>query len=331
MGSLAGAGFLLAGERVSSDAGLNDAQVKSITLKITYTTEFLRCPKDEEIDIWLPIPPSDMEQEITDLKIETKLPYRKPSKEYDQKQNKVFYIKTKNINKGEKLTLRYTIKRTNIGTVELKDEDPQQHLTPSEWEKWDNGITQYVDTTVGKVTEPAVIARKLYDGIVERTTYMHKICTRGVSTLAFEEKSGRSDDFHALYRSMLMYKGIPVKWQQGTILPYPSEMKKSGRIEADCINAHSWLMFHAGGNRWVPVDLSEAKRRPDLKEFYFGNLVPNRIRMSTGRGLTLEPPQKEILNTFAYTNVEADGIPLIYGHNYKNFIQYEIVKMEGQN
>ncbi|MBF0609183.1 MAG: transglutaminase family protein [Candidatus Magnetobacterium sp. LHC-1] len=324
IGCLAGAGALCLGRGNCHAGGANDAQVKSLTLKIRYTTEFMRCPKDEDIGIWLPIPPDDKEQEITALTLQSRLPFKK----HDKQPNKVFYCKSRNMPKGERITLSYTIRRTNIGTTENNDDDPKQYLIPSEWEKWDDNITQYVDTTIGKATEPVVIARKLCDGIIQRTAYLPKVCTRGVSTLAFEEKSGRNDDFNAMLRSMLMYKGIAVKWQQGMMLPYPSEMKQTGEIEADCINAHSWLMVHVGNGKWMPVDVSEAKQRPDLKDFYLGNLVPNRIRMSTGRGLTLEPPQQEILNTFAYTHAEANGIPLIYGHNYKNFIQYELLKLE---
>ncbi|KJU86353.1 hypothetical protein MBAV_001453, partial [Candidatus Magnetobacterium bavaricum] len=138
-GCLAGAGVLCLGGWDNCHAGgVNDTQVRSLTLKVRYTTEFMRCPKDEDVGIWLPIPPSDKEQEITGLALETKLPFKNHDQ---QQQNKVFYCQTRNINKGERITLNYTIKRTNIGTTEVKDDDPGQYLTPSEWEKWDDNIT----------------------------------------------------------------------------------------------------------------------------------------------------------------------------------------------
>jgi len=45
--------------------------------------------------------------------------------------------------------------------------------------------------------------------------------------------------------------------------------------------------------------------------------------------VTLSPPQEGIVNTFAYTYAEAGGIPMIYGHNYRNVIRYELLDMEG--
>jgi hypothetical protein len=36
---------------------------------------------------------------------------------------------------------------------------------------------------------------------------------------------------------------------------------------------------------WVPVDISEANRNPELKEYYFGNLTEDRVRFTTGRDI----------------------------------------------
>jgi hypothetical protein len=78
----------------------------------------------------------------------------------------------------------------------------------------------------------------------------------------------------------------------------------------------------------MPVDLSEAEGRADLRDYYFGRLCPNRIKMSTGRGITLNPPQKNIINTFPYTYIEAGGLPAIYGYNYRNVMKYKVVDVE---
>ena len=61
---------------------------------------------------------------------------------------------------------------------------------------------------------------------------------------------------------------------------------------------------------WVPVDISEANKHPDLKAYYFGNLTEDRIAFSTGRDLELVPKQDgEPLNFFVYPYVEVDGKP----------------------
>ena len=189
-------------------------------------------------------------------------------------------------------------------------------------------MAEFVERVAGKEKDPLKVGRLLYDAIIDRSKYLHEVCGRGVATLFLEEKVGRCDEFHALFRSALMYRGIPARWEQGIAFPYPSEIKKRGEFEADCINAHSWVRFYLGDGRWFPVDLSEAKRRPDLREYYFGRLVPNRMKVSSGRGLVLNPPQKGIINTFAYTYIEAGGLPVIYGHNYRNTINYKLLAME---
>ena len=106
-------------------------------------------------------------------------------------------------------------------------------------------------------------------------------------------------------------------------------MTRSGKFDGDCTGAHCWVSFYIGDNKWVPVDVSEADKREDLRDYFFGTLSPNRFKVSTGRDLTLSPPQKgEPLNAFPFTYAEADGIPLIYDHHFKNIINFEILKTE---
>lgn len=58
----------------------------------------------------------------------------------------------------------------------------------------------------------------------------------------------------------------------------------------------------------MPVDISEADKHPELKEYYFGNLTENRIALSKGRDIVLVPKQAGApLNYFIYPYVEVDG------------------------
>lgn len=325
LSSLAFAGYAAINSKDVFALPVNDAKVKAVNLKITCLMKVLKPPRNRNINIWTPIPPNDIEQKISGLSVESKILHR--ITEDTSSKNRMFFFSADTLKAGDTITLKYMITRKTAETAEYKEERPEKHLEPSEWEKWDDNIAKYVDNLVGSETDPVRIARKIYDALIDSLNYIHEACGRGVSTLMFEDKTGRCDEFHALFRSMMIYKKIPVTWEQGIAIPYPSVIRKKGEVEADCINSHSWVRFYAGG-KWIPVDVSEAKRRPDLRDFYFGKLVPNRIKMSNGRGLTLNPPQQSPLNTFPYTYAEADGMPLIYGHNYKNVIKYEVVKIE---
>jgi hypothetical protein len=324
--SIAGIGLAALDGGFAGAADMDDSRVKAVSLNITCATEIIEPPKGKDIKIWMPVPVSDSGQQITGLTVVSKIPYKMTKEETFG--SSICFLGTDRIEKGEKIIMKYRIKRKRAETVIDANEKPKKHLEPSEWEKWDDNIAKYVDSLVGNEKNPVKTARKIYDAIIDSMKYIHEVCGRGVSTLTFEERVGRCDEFHALFRSMMMYKGIPVKWEQGIELPYPSQIKERGEFEADCINAHSWVRFYIGGNKWMPADLSEAKRRPDLRDFYFGALPPNRIKMSSGRGITLNPKQESIINTFPYAYAEADGIPLIYGHNYRNRMKYELIKME---
>src|SRR4029450_3342146 len=59
---------------------------------------------------------------------------------------------------------------------------------------------------------------------------------------------------------------------------------------------------------WHPVDASEADKDPSRKEYFFGTICCNRVALSRGRDLVLEPPQAgEPLNFFIYPDVGGGG------------------------
>ena len=323
-GCLLIAGGVLGGVELIGAETLKDRAVKAVSLRIKYETLILRPPKRKGLRIWVPLPKTDHSQWVSDYLIDAPTGYSIN----DSGENRMLFMEVDTLKAGDRITISYDFTRRSTGMVVMDGVKPREYLEPSEWERWDSRLAEFTQQVVGSEKDPVKIARLIYDAIIKRLTYIHEVCGRGVSSIAFEEKSGRCDEFHALFRTMMMYKGIPVRWEQGMALPYPTELKKTGIIEADCINAHSWVRFYAGNGTWFPVDVSEAKRRPDLRDYYFGHLIPNRIKLSTGRGLILEPPQQGIINTFAYTYIEADGIPAIYGHNYKNTIRYEVLKVK---
>jgi hypothetical protein len=60
----------------------------------------------------------------------------------------------------------------------------------------------------------------------------------------------------------------------------------------------------------MPVDISEARQHPELRQYYFGNLTENRVMFTTGRDLVLSPKQDgPPLNYFVYPYIEVDGKP----------------------
>ena len=117
-----------------------------------------------------------------------------------------------------------------------------------------------------------------------------------------DSRTGNCTDFHSLFISMARSQSIPAKFEIG--FPIPSE--SSGKIGG----YHCWAAFY-DQDRWIPVDISEADKHPEMKEYYFGNLTADRVQFSTGRDIVLEPPQQGVpLNYFVYPYAEVDGKPV---------------------
>ncbi len=302
---------------------LEDSKVKSVTLDITHYTKILKPLK--KVKMWIPIPPTDHAQEVSNFKVISPYPYRITEEKVWG--NRSLFIERDKIGESE-IVIKFRITRKREKAVKDPSLKVELCLQPSEWEVWNKEIENFTDKVTAGEKDPVKIAKKIYKAIIRRTKHIEGVCGRGVSILTFEQKIGRCDEFHALFRSMLMYKKIPVSWEEGLILPYPSELKDQDSYEADCLKTISWVRFY-DGKKWIPADLAEAKKRPELAEFYFGAIPPNRIRLSRGRGFKLEPPQVEPLSLFAYTHIEEeDGIPAIYGHHYRNVLSYKLLDME---
>src|SRR5262249_8495557 len=116
-------------------------------------------------------------------------------------------------------------------------------------------------------------ARELYDVVNQHMKYSKegKGWGRGDSVWACDSKFGNCTDFHSLFISMARAKKIPAKFEMG--FPIPSK-----RGEGTVPGYHCWAWFLPEGKGWIPVDISEANRNPDMKAYYFGNLTEDRVQ-----------------------------------------------------
>jgi transglutaminase-like putative cysteine protease len=133
----------------------------------------------------------------------------------------------------------------------------------------------------------------------------HQGWGRGDTNHACDVGKGNCTDFHALFMSLCRASGIAAGFEIGLYPPYQkgADEKLGGY--------HCWAFFRVPGKTWVPVDISEADRFPDRKEFFFGNHTSNRVTLSVGRDLVLEPKQDgEPLNYMLNPYAEADGKPV---------------------
>jgi transglutaminase-like putative cysteine protease len=86
-----------------------------------------------------------------------------------------------------------------------------------------------------------------------------------------------------LFMSMLRYKGIPVRWQSGWMVP------ESGK------NLHDWCEIYYEGTGWVPADISYDLQITDnevLKYFYMTGIDSYRMILNDGIAGPLHPSKK---------------------------------------
>lgn len=308
---------------------VSDAQVKSMDFEIIFDTEIITPPKtDQPINIWMPLSQSCFEQDVTEMTVRSPVAFQ--INEDPVYRNKMLYVGPTRLNKGDRITVQYRIHRRSVNVIE-SDDDINRHLVLTVKERGNDKIHEFADKAAGSEKDPAETGRKIYYALMDHMTYDTNSvgCGPGISIPAFESRTGRCADLQSLFRTMMIHRGIPVRWEQGILLPYPSEKIWVGDLEGDCIGTLCWTEFHIGGNKWLPVDMVEGSQKQGMKDYFFGHLSANRFNTSTGRDIMLSPAQmSDPQNTFPVTYAEYDGIPLIYGHHYRNNVGYKILGVE---
>jgi hypothetical protein len=180
---------------------------------------------------------------------------------------------------------------------ELKQADKMIPLT---------GKVAAVAASLPNGEEPKATIRALYDHTLERMKYDKpegdKGWGRGDAEWACDAKYGNCTDFHSYFMGLARKKGIPARFEMGFSIPGGEEK------EAKVGGYHCWAYAWVEGHGWLPVDISEADRHPEKAEYFFGTLDADRVTMTGGRDLTLEPsPAEGTLNFFVYPYGEIDA------------------------
>jgi hypothetical protein len=120
-----------------------------------------------------------------------------------------------------------------------------------------------------------------------------------------------------LLMSLLRYKGIPVRWQSGWMVPPGHE------------NLHDWCEVYFEGTGWVPVDVSYVLQHTDiesLKYYYMSGVDSYRMVVNNGIAGPLHPGKKFLRSEpydFQRGEVEWNGGNLFFDKwNYDIDIKY---------
>ena len=293
----------------ADDSGSNpgNAEVKSERhFSFNYGAEILDVPAGATVKVWVPVAKSSPQQAIglsnkttpSDLQINQDATYGN--------QIGFFEVKQEAAGKPIDFSLQYDVSRKQAGLDEsektLGDDEANRFLSANRLvPKTGKPLELLADKSVPK--DPKAAGELLYS-IVDQNMKYDKSKPgygNGDSVWACDSKTGNCTDFHSLFISLARSRDIPARFQIGFSVPTD---KPSGTIGG----YHCWAWFHVDGQGWLPVDISEADKHPEMKTFFCGNLTPDRVTFSTGRDVVLVPASKtESLNYFVYPHVEVDG------------------------
>jgi transglutaminase-like putative cysteine protease len=268
-------------------------------------------PAGKKVRIWIPAAQSDAFQEVKIVSAQGDLPLKKTTE--SKYGNQIYYAETSSaqpelhfdveydVVRHERVALGQTASRTI--SVALPATEKQQDLQPDVLVPV-TGLPAdlAVKVTQGK-TQPLDKARGIYDYVFTTMRY-DKTGTgwgHGDVLYACDAKKGNCTDFHSLFIAMARSQGIPARFEIGFPLP-------PDKHSAEIAGYHCWADFYVDGKGWIPVDISEAWKHQEKRDYFFGSHDVNRVQFSMGRDLRLNPPQQgKPLNYFVYPYVEVDG------------------------
>lgn len=265
----------------------------------------------EKVKVWIPAAQSDAYQEVKVVSAKGDLPLQKTVE--SRYGNQIYYAETDSAKPELHFDIEYDVTRhervalgpnaPRLVSVSLSSTERQQDLRPDVLVPV-TGLPADLaaKATQGKI-QPLDKARAIYDYVFTTMRY-DKTGTgwgHGDVLYACDAKKGNCTDFHSLFIAMARSQGIPARFEIGFPLP-------PDQHSAEIAGYHCWSDFYIDGKGWIPVDISEAWKHPEKRDYFFGSHDVNRLQFSMGRDLRLSPPQEgKPLNYFVYPYVEVDG------------------------
>ena len=295
----------------------------------------------KEVRIWFPLPREEAGQQISDLQIEAPAGWQQTR---DQHGNRYVYVDAKTPTGTVEVKTSFKVRRQlEHGNVDpgrtrpLTAAEKQQFaadLAPNKHIVIDDEIVQLAARIRGSDDNPVIVARKLYDWVLNNIDYWvkdpgnKKASPVGSADYCMTSRTGNCTDFHSLWTALARASGIPTRMNYGSLFKPSLDGK-----DADA-SYHCWPEFYAPNLGWIPNDVAVADiyrgpialdanntdkvvlttaasysgPSPRWVDFYFGNLDARRVTWTQGRDLTLSPPQAGgPVNAVPKGYVEIDG------------------------
>ncbi|MDZ7647362.1 MAG: transglutaminase domain-containing protein [Cytophagales bacterium] len=250
--------------------------------------------------LWIPIATTDEYQQVEIIEMKVPIEYKLLNDK--ENNNTILYLEPGASQSQKTIEISYNVMRKEKGPLAETAPMNEQYLADNRLMPV-GGRFQTIarEAIIGRTGSELMKARALYDYIIDNMRYMkYGNYGDGDSNYACDVRTGNCTEFHSFFISLARSIGIPARFAVGASIP-------SERNEGGIDGYHCWAEFYAEG-KWWPIDISEANKYTALATYYFGHHPANRIELSKGRDLIVEPiPATGPINFLAYPLLEING------------------------
>jgi hypothetical protein len=277
--------------RLSGDKTIPAEPVKiGITYTISVHTDIV--PEGAKIRCWLPWPKSNHPRQKAPVLVSTSNP------EYiispDSAIHSTLYMEAaarKGVPTTFSITYNYqsSAQHFNLSDIKIlpynKESELYTKYTAEQLPQinFSGKIRQLADSLTGSEENPAEIVRKIYMWFKENIPWAGALeysVMPDIPDYVLTHRRGDCGMQTLLYMSMLRYKGIPVRWQSGWMIPPAAE------------NLHDWCEIYFEGAGWIPSDVSydlQETNDKNLREYFLSGLDCYRLIVNDGISGNLYP------------------------------------------
>jgi hypothetical protein len=275
--------------------------VKEGSDSFQFTTTCILPDWQGQAHLWIPIASSDTFQEVHSVTMNIPFPYKKKTEA--RFGNTYIYAKVDDEYAGDTINIDYRVTRKEKSAYPGNDLKAQRFLGATPFLPVGGQFQQLAEQIIFEraAQSPLAKARALYDYISDSLRYA-KEGTYGTADAQYacDAKSGNCTEFHSLFISLARSVSIPARFAVGAAIP-------TARNEGGITGYHCWAEFYAE-KKWWPIDISEANKYAALSTYYFGHHPANRIEISRGRQIAVDPaPSEGALTFFVYPLMEQGG------------------------
>lgn len=308
-------------EKATEEAKAEKSAKQEVEGTVSNIVDLTQYEKGKKVRLWIPLPHDSEYQTVDSIEYDAG---SAPSViSGDDWGNQMLYVEwDENAEPADRVvTVHFDVKREEVLYPEIKEDESEvfseeikKNLEPSKNLPLNDQVkAKAMEVTEGKSTDLEK-ARAIYDWVIANMNRNEEVkgCGEGdVCALLDTTMSGKCTDINSMFVALCRASGIPAREHFGI------------RINAEDIskNQHCWAEFYVKGTGWVSADPAdvlkavlknnwskEQEETKEKQEYYWGNLDAERIILSDGRDLRLNPAQAgEVLNDFGYPYAEVDG------------------------